>query len=119
MKTAALYSWSLAVVALVLALTAGTASASDLSSGLGLPQPTLLRLTGFVGGAPQGAATIGTVTLGLDHTVATLDLSEVQTLNGPLTEGRSALRQFDLYSPNILLIGDRTLLRGISRWKMP
>jgi len=105
---------TLATAALTLVLTAAPAGAFHFGSGAGLPQPTLLRLTGFVGSAPHGVTTIGAVTLGLDHTVATLDLEGVQILNGSLTEGRSALRAFDLYSPNLLLVGRRDVLRDIS-----
>jgi hypothetical protein len=101
-------------VALTLALATGTASALQVGSGAGVPQPPLLRLTGFVGSAPDGVTTLGSVTLGFDQTVATLALAEVQTLNGSLTEGLSALRQYDLYSPNMLLVGDRALLQRIS-----
>ena len=107
-------AWNVAMATFAVALTVGTVSASDLGGGTGLPQPTLLRLTGFIGSAPPGAKpTLGRITLGLDHIVTTLDLSGVQPLNGPLTEGRAALRQFDLYSPNILLVGDRALLGSI------
>ena len=44
----------------------------------------------------------------------TLDLSAVQTLNGPLTEGPAALRQFDLFSPNLLLVGEPAILRSLA-----
>ncbi|HXQ24443.1 MAG TPA: hypothetical protein VN812_22360 [Candidatus Acidoferrales bacterium] len=108
-------SCTLAGTVFALSFACAPVLAGDLGGGAGLPQPTLLRLTGFIGSAPQGTpTTLGAVTLGLDHTVTKLDLCDVQTLNGPLTEGRAALRQFDLYSPNILLVGDRALIAGIS-----
>ena len=90
------------------------AAAQHLSSGAGVPQPMLLRISGFVGGAPRGELSLGTFTLGFDDRVIALDLSAVQTLNGPLTEGPAALRQFDLYSPNLLLVGDPDILRKLA-----
>lgn len=97
----------------VLLLELNTAAAVHLGASAGIPQPILLRLTGFIDSAPQGERTLGTVTLGADRTVTTLELSAVQTLNGPLTEGPSALRQVEQYRPNLLLIGDQTLLESI------
>ncbi|HVO24690.1 MAG TPA: hypothetical protein VMW56_13780 [Candidatus Margulisiibacteriota bacterium] len=90
------------------------AAAQHLSSGAGVPQPMLLRISGFVGGAPRGTLSLGTFTFGFDDRVIALDLSGVQTLNGPLTEGPAALRQFDLYSPNLLLVGDPDILRKLA-----
>jgi len=90
------------------------AAAQHLSSGAGVPQPLLLRISGFVGGAPRGTLSLGTFTFGFDDRVIALDLSGVQTLNGPLTEGPAALRQFDLYSPNLLLVGDPDILRKLA-----
>jgi hypothetical protein len=90
------------------------AAAQHLGSGAGVPQPTLLRISGFVDGAPSGTLSLGTLTFGVDDKVIALDLSGVQTLNGPLTEGPAALRQFDLYSPNLLLIGNPDILRKLA-----
>jgi hypothetical protein len=98
---------------LALLCGAGTARAG-FNSGAGVGEPTLLRLTGFIGAPPPGATTLGTVTLGVDHTVATFHLAAVQTLNGALTEGRAALRQTELYNPNLLLAGKADLLRRIT-----
>ncbi len=89
------------------------AAAQHLSSGAGLPQPMLLRISGFVGGVPPGTLSLGTFTFGVAGKVIALDLSGVQTLNGPLTEGPAALRQFDLYNPNLLLVGDPDILRKL------
>ena len=100
------------MVAMILA--SAPATAQHLSSGAGVPQPMLLRISGFVGGAPQGALSLGTFTFGVDDKVVAVDLSAVQTLNGPLTEGPAALRQFDLYSPNLLLIGEPDVLRNLT-----
>jgi hypothetical protein len=94
-------------------LAAAPARAFHSGSGVGLPQPTLLRLTGFVRRGPEGAKTLGPITLGIGHTVLRFDLTAVQTLNGPLTEGRAALQQYDLYHPNLLLVGAPRLLREI------
>ena len=91
------------------------ARAFQFGAGGGAPQPILLRLTGFIGSAPAGVQTLGRITFGVDHTVVTFDLSAVQMLNGPLTEGLSALRQLDLYRPNLLLIGEPAILAEIKR----
>lgn len=101
-------------VVLVAAAWASGQSLPGGAGGAGIPQPPLLRLIGFVGSAPAGMKTLGPITLGIDRSVKTLDLTEVQMLNGPLTEGRAALRQSELYNPNLELIGDRGLLRRIS-----
>ena len=95
-------------------LVGGLVSAEQFGGSAGVPQPLLLRISGFVGGAPQGTPSLGSFTLGVDHRVVTLDLSAVQTLNGPLTEGPAALRQYDLYTPNLLLVGDSNLLRQLT-----
>lgn len=87
------------------------AAAGNLGAGPAVLQPLLLRISGFAGGAPAGITTLGTFTFGVDNQVVTLDLSAVQTLNGPLTEGPAALRDFELYSPNLLIVGDPALLR--------
>jgi len=97
------------VVAALLALP-GTGSAEHPQGGAGPPMPILLRISGFVSSAPAGSQLLGPLTLGVDQAIVTLQLTGVQTLNGPLTEGRAALRQFDLYSPNLLLVGDPKLL---------
>jgi hypothetical protein len=89
-------------------------AAESLGSGAAVLQPLLLRISGFTDGAPQGTSTLGSFTLGVDHKVVTLELSAVQTLNGPLTEGSAALGQFDLFHPNLLLVGDRELLRNLA-----
>src|SRR5512136_2903381 len=88
--------------ALLALLAGGPVSAEQFGGSAGVPQPLLLRISGFVGRAPQGTPSLGSLTLGVDHRVVTLDLSGVQTLNGPLTEGPAALRQYDLYTPNLL-----------------
>ncbi len=103
----------LAGIALVCVFTIGSSRAFQFGPGAGTPQPTLLRLIGFVGSAPDGVETLGSVTVRVDHTMATLALAEVQMLNGPLTEGRAALRQTELYTPNLVLIGSRVLLTNI------
>ena len=96
------------------ALACTPAAAENLGSGAGVLQPLLFRISGFVGGAPPGIPTLGPFTFGVDHSVVALDLSGVQTLNGPLTEGPAALRQFDLYSPNLLLVGEQDVLRNLT-----
>jgi len=101
----------LAVAALVAQLAFIQVAAAHVGSNAGVLGPLLLRITGFVGSAPDGVPTLGTFTVDVDTTVVTLDLSAVQTLNGPLTEGPSALRQFDLFTPNLLAVGDRSVLR--------
>ena len=100
------------ITALML-LLAETAGAFDVGPGVGLAEAPLLLLTGFVGRAPQGVPTLGTETLGVGSRVVTLELTAVRTLNASLTEGRAALRQFDLYTPNIELIGDPSLLERV------
>src|SRR5262249_18517489 len=104
----------IAVILLPLVVGVQAVPAFQVGSGSAVPQPTLLRLTGFVGAAPAGVTTLCSVTLGIDDRVTTLDLSAVQTLNGSLTEGPASLRQFELFSPNILLVGEAALLRGIT-----
>lgn len=81
--------------------------------GAGFPLPLLVRITAFVDTAPPGEQTLGPLTVGVDHQVKTLALIAVQMLNGPLTEGRAALRQQSLYHPNFLLIGNPELLQQI------
>jgi hypothetical protein len=100
----------LAALALLLARAAG---AFDFGPGAGIAEPPLLRLTGFVASAPQGTRTLGTETFGVGSTVVTLQLTAVQTLNASLTEGPAALRQFDLYTPNLELIGEPSLLERV------
>lgn len=104
----------LRLVTLAAVLARLPALAENLGSGAGVLQPLLMRISGFVGGAPEGTPSLGTFTLGVDDRVVTLDLSAVQTLNGPLTEGPAALRQFDLFSPNLLVVGDPEILRTLS-----
>lgn len=104
----------IAGLATLAGVLAAPLAAENLGSGAGVLQPLLLRISGFTGGAPAGTPTLGTFTLGVDKTVVTLDLSGVQTLNGPLTEGPAALRQFDLYTPNLLLVGERAVLRSLT-----
>lgn len=103
------------IVAAVLALV-GTATAQGIhpGPGAGIPQPILIRISGFIGNAPGGTTTLGPLTLGVHDQVVTVELTEVQMLNGPLTEGRSALRQSDQYNPNLLVVGDPALLRQLS-----
>lgn len=97
-------------------LATGTAAAQGLhiGPGAGALQHVLVRVTGFVKDAPNGVATLGSLTLGVGHKVETLALTGVQVLNGPLTEGPAALRQYWLYNPNLLLIGNSRLLEEIS-----
>ena len=104
------------IVTASLALLLGGAPAltAGFGPGAGVSQPTLLRLTVFVGTAPPGERTLGPITLGIDHTVATFEIAAVQTVGGSLTEGRAALRHVELYRPNLLLVGDLALLRSIS-----
>ncbi len=104
---------ALAATAVATALAAEPARAMGFGAGVGASRPILLRLRGFVGSAPQGVATLRPFTLGIDSTVITLDLADVQTLTGPLTAGRAALHQFDLFNPNLLLVGERALLQHI------
>jgi len=89
-------------------------SAEQFGGGAGVPQPLLLRISGFIDRAPQGTPSLGSFTLGVGQHVVTLDLSGVQTLNGPLTEGPAALRQYDLYTPNLLLVGSSAMLRNLT-----
>jgi len=100
----------LGVAALVTLLAFTPVAAAHVGSNAGVLGPLLLRVTGFVGGAPDGTPTLGPFTVDVDSTVVALDLTAVQTLNGPLTEGTAALRQFDLFTPNVLVVGDRALL---------
>ena len=102
------------LVMLAIMVASPPATAQHFSSGAGAPQPMLLRISGFVGGAPRGTPSLGSFTLGVDDKVIPLDLSGVQTLNGPLTEGPAALRQFDLYHPNLLLVGNPDILRKLA-----
>jgi hypothetical protein len=104
----------LPVAALVTLVASTPVAAAHVGSSAGVLEPLLLRVTGFVGGAPDGTPTLGTFTVGVDTTVVTLDLSAVQTLNGPLTEGPAALRQFDLFTPNVLVVGERSLLQQLT-----
>lgn len=78
--------------ALVTLLVSTPVAAAPVGSTAGVLEPLLLRITGFVGGAPDAIPTLGRFVLGIATTVITLDLSAVQTLNGPLTEGTAALR---------------------------
>ncbi len=103
-----------ATLLLLVGIGVGPASGQIPGPGAGLPQPLLLRITAFVNAAPPGEQTLGPLTVGLDHTVETLELIAVQMLNGPLTEGRSALREYSLYHPNLLLIGTAEILKQIS-----
>jgi hypothetical protein len=100
-------------MAALMLLLAGAARAFDVGPGVGLAEPPLLRLTGFVGSAPQGTRTFGRETFGVGSRVVTLELTAVQTLNASLTEGPAALRQFDLYTPNLELIGEPSLLERV------
>ena len=103
------------LAALALALVLATpASALQFGAGAGVAQPLLLRISGFVGGAPQSVPTLGRFTLGVGKAIVTLDLSAVQTLNGPLTEGPAALQLFDLYTPNLVAVGEEAVLRGLT-----
>ena len=104
----------LCLAALASVLVCLPAQAENLGSGAGVLQPLLMRISGFVDSAPAGAPSLGPFTLGVDDTVVLLDLSAVQTLNGPLTEGPAALRQFDLYNPNLLVVGDPGILRNLT-----
>lgn len=104
----------LVITAAALAMLAAQTSAADGLHGPGTLQPTLIRVTGFVKDAPNGVATLGSLTLGVGHKVETMALTGVQILNGPLTEGPAALRQYWLYNPNLLLIGNSRLLEEIS-----
>ncbi len=102
------------VIALATLLSCVEAAvAFDTGPGAGIPEPILIRITGYVHTAPSGETTLGPFTLGIDHQIQTLALTAVQMLNGPLTEGPAALRQYWLYHPNILLVGDPELLRAI------
>jgi len=104
-----------AIVAILLTLTFSARIVSaGFGEGAGVAQPTFLRLSGYVGGAPPDAKTLGTVTLGIDRTVVKLDLTAVQSAGGSLTEGRAALRQTELYNPNLLLVGPPAVLQTIS-----
>jgi hypothetical protein len=108
-------TWSILPVGMLVALLAFTpVAAAHVGSNAGVFGPLLLRITGFVGAAPDGTATLGRFTVDVDTTVVTLDLSAVQTLNGPLTEGPAALRQFDLFTPNLLVVGERGLLQQLT-----
>jgi hypothetical protein len=106
----------MAITGALLLLATGTSAAQGLhiGPGVGTLQPILIRVTGFVNHAPEGVTTLGPLTLGVDHKVETLALTGVQVLNGPLTEGPAALRQYWLYDPNLLLIGNSGLLKEIS-----
>ncbi len=95
-------------------LVAFPARGETLGSGAGVLAPLLMRISGFVDGAPAHAQSLGAFTLGVDDTVVELELSAVQTLNGPLTEGPAALRQFDLFNPNLLVVGDSEILRKLT-----
>jgi hypothetical protein len=103
----------LLLTGLATALACVPAKAADLGAGAGVPQPLLLRISGFVDGAPEGTLSLGPFALGVGQAVVTLDLSGVQTLNGPLTEGPAALRQFELYTPNLLVVGEPKVLRSL------
>jgi hypothetical protein len=105
---------SMAIAGALLALATGIPAAQGLRPGVGNLQHTLIRVTGFVNNAPEEVTTLGSLSLGVDHKVETLALTGVQTLNGPLTEGPAALRQYWLYEPNVLLIGNVGLLKEIS-----
>ena len=94
-------------------LLARAGDAFDFGPGVGLAEPPLLRLSGFVGSAPQGIRTLGTETFGVRSQIMTLELTAVQILNASLTEGPAALRQFDLYTPNLELIGEPALLERV------
>lgn len=104
-----------AIVATVLTVTfTARIALAGFAPGAGVAQPTLLRISGYVGGAPPDAKTLGAVTLGIDHTVVTFALRAVQSAGGELTEGRAALRQTELYNPNLLVVGPPALLQQIS-----
>jgi hypothetical protein len=105
----------LVITAAALAMLAAQTSAAGGLNGpaTGTLQRTLIRVTGFVSHAPQGVTTLGPLTLGVGHKVQTLQLTGVQTLNAPSTEGPAALRHYWLYNPNILLIGDSRLMKEI------
>jgi len=106
----------LVITAAALAILAAETPAAEGHQvpGVGTLQTILIRVTGFVNGAPPGVTTLGPLTLGVDHKVETLELTAVQIINGPLTEGPAALRQYWLYNPNLLLIGNSGLLKEIS-----
>ncbi len=92
---------------------AGAAAAFDTGPGAGIPEPILIRITGYVQTAPSGETTLGPFTLGVGDKIQTLALTAVQMLNGPLTEGPAALRQYWLYNPNVSLVGKPELLRAV------
>jgi hypothetical protein len=104
----------MAIAGALLLLATGTSAAQGAHPGVGNLQPTLIRVTGFVNNAPEGVTTLGPLTFGVGRKVETLQLTGVQTLNGPLTEGPAALRHYWLYEPNVLLIGNAGLLKEIS-----
>jgi hypothetical protein len=104
---------SMVIGGALLLQTVRVPAAQGLYPGAGNLQPTLIRVTGFVSAAPQGITTLGPLTLGIGHKVQTLQLTAVQTLNGPLTEGPAALRHYWLYEPNVLLVGNAGLLKEI------
>jgi hypothetical protein len=101
------------IAALVALLASTPVAATSVGSNAGVLAPLLLRITGFVEGPPSGTPTLGTFTVGVDAAVIRLELSAVQTLNGPLTEGPAALRQFDLFTPNLLVVGDPGVLQQL------
>ncbi|MFQ5667129.1 MAG: hypothetical protein ACE5I7_11935 [Candidatus Binatia bacterium] len=104
-----------ATLAVVASVVAGACPAWGFASGsgAGVPQPKLLRLTCYVGSAPQGVSTLGSMTLGVGHAVVRVDVAAVQMLNGSHTEGRAVLRYFDLFTPTLRLVGDRALLQTV------
>ncbi len=108
MKRCALLMAAILVTAV---LSQGTARA--ISGAVGKAQTYLLRLRGYVGNAPGDVRVLGALTVGVDAQKLTLQLTEVQTLNGPVTEGRSVLRAFDLYDPNLLFVGDAKLIEQV------
>ena len=77
---------------------------------VGRAETCLLRIRGYVGNAPADARVLGPLTVGIDSKRLTLQLTDVQMLNGPVTEGRSVLRAFELYDPNLLFVGDPQLV---------
>jgi hypothetical protein len=101
----------MAVLALV--ACAGQVSGGPVG-GVGEPKQILLELAGFKTSAPPEAKTYGQVTLGHDRATTTLVLTRVQMRNGPVTEGPAALRAYDLYTPNLLLVGDPGLVAQVA-----
>lgn len=93
-------------------LCQGTSRA--ISSMAGRTQTYLLRLRGYVGNAPSDARVLGSLTVGIDSKGLTLQLTDVQTLNGPVAEGMSVLRPFALHDPNLVFIGEPKLVGQVA-----